>query len=71
MKKFEITPDDLRAGQTHVIKKIVDHLSSDTKEVKSEAKKDFSDIKELDLEGKVTVKEVAEAFNKLLAALKA
>ncbi len=70
MKKFEITPDDFRAGQTHVIKKIVEHLSSDTKELK-ESKADFSDIQEIDLDGKVTAKEVAEAFNKLLAALKA
>lgn len=64
--KFELTADDKRAGVNHQLNKIGKHLSN-----QSSVGVDVSDIKEIDVDGKVTNKEIAEAFNKLLKALKA
>lgn len=61
---FEFTQDDLRAGQRQMIDKLVAHVNTMSGE-----SKDFSKIEPLDTDGKLTVKEVAEAFNSLLKAL--
>lgn len=71
MKKFELTADDYRAGKDHLVRKMAEYLQSmDTVEKKEESNKDFSDIQEFDLENKVTAKELAEEFNKLVAIIK-
>lgn len=63
---FEFTQDDLRSGQRHMLDKLVAHVSTLGGE-----SKDLSEVDLLDTESKLTVKEVAEAFNQLLKALKA
>lgn len=66
-KKFELTADDQRAGVNHQLKKIGEHLAKQ----ESAGAVDLSEVKEIDVDGKVTNKEIAEAFNTLLKALKA
>lgn len=66
-KKFELTADDQRAGVNHQLKKIGEHLAKQ----ESAAAVDLSEVKEIDVDGKVTNKEIAEAFNTLVKALKA
>lgn len=70
MKKFELTHTDYRAGTTHVLRKIADYLSSDEAKGGGEKEKDFSSLKEFDLDEKVTAKELAEAYNDLVKMLK-
>lgn len=63
---FEFTQDDIRMGQRAMLMKLADKVSN----MKSGGKVDVSEVKELDTDSKLTVKEVAEAFNELLKALK-
>jgi hypothetical protein len=64
---FEFTQDDVRAGQRAMLMKLADKVST----MKSGGKVDVSGVEELDTDSKLTVKEVAEAFNQLVKALKA
>jgi len=61
---FEFTQDDLRSGNRQMMDKLVAHVNT----LGGEAR-DFSKIEELDLESKLTIKDVAEAYNKLVKAL--
>lgn len=68
MKKLEFTPDDIRMGNRAMLDKIVEAINSKASGV-NKAKLD--EVEELDTEKKLTNKDVAEAFNKLLQVLKA
>ena len=61
---FEFTQDDMRSGQRAMLDKLAAHVSSMEK-----GGKDFSKIELLDTDSKLSVKEVAEAFNSLVIAL--
>ena len=61
---FEFTHDDMRAGHRAMVEKLAAHVS----EMGGEAK-DFSKIESLDTESKLTIKDVAEAFNSLVKVL--
>ena len=61
---FEFTQDDMRSGQRAMLDKLAIHVSSMEKDGK-----DFSKIELLDTDSKLSVKEVAEAFNSLVKAL--
>lgn len=63
---FEFTQDDLRSGQRHMLDKLTAHVATLGGE-----SKELSNVELLDTESKLTVKEVAEAFNQLVKALKA
>jgi hypothetical protein len=63
---FEFTHDDMRMGQRAMLDKLAAHVDK----IGSKAKaKDFSGIELLDTESKLTIKDVAEAFNNLVKAL--
>lgn len=68
MKKLEFTPDDIRSGNRAMMDKIVEAINSKSSGVN---KTKLDEVEELDVEKKLTNKDVAEAFNKLLQALKA
>lgn len=61
---FEFTQDDMRSGQRAMLDKLAAHVSS-----MENGGKDFSKIELLDTDSKLSVKEVAEAFNSLVKAL--
>lgn len=67
MKKLEFTPDDVRMGNRAMLDKIVDAINS---KASGTNKSKLDEVEELDVEKKLTNKDVAEAFNKLLQALK-
>ncbi len=67
MKKLEFTPDDIRMGNRAMLDKIVEAINSKAAGVN---KTKLDEVEELDVEKKLTNKDVAEAFNKLLQALK-
>lgn len=67
MKKLEFTPDDIRSGTRAMMDKIVEAINSKAAGVN---KTKLDEIEELDVEKKLTNKDVAEAFNKILQALK-
>ena len=67
MKKLEFTPDDIRMGNRAMLDKIVEAINS---KAGSSNKAKLDEVEELDVEKKLTNKDVAEAFNKLLQALK-
>ena len=64
---FEFTHDDMRMGQRAMLDKLAAHVDKMGGKAKS---KDLSKVEELDTDSKLTVKEVAEAFNSLVKALK-
>lgn len=64
---FEFTHDDIRMGQRAMLDKLASHVDKLDGKAKN---KELTKIEELDTESKLTVKEVAEAFNSLLKALK-
>lgn len=72
MKKIELTADDMRRGDRAMLMKVVDEInkSASSNESSVSVKEKVADVQELDTESKNTVKEVAEAFNALLKALK-
>ena len=72
MKKIELTADDMRRGDRAMLMKVVDEInnSASLNESSVSVKEKVADVQELDTESKNTVKEVAEAFNALLKALK-
>lgn len=72
MKKIELTADDMRRGDRAMLMKVVDEINNSASSDKSSVsvKEKVADVQELDTESKNTVKEVAEAFNALLKALK-
>lgn len=64
---FEFSQDDLRAGNRQMMDKLAEHINKMSSGSKS---KDFKNLEELDVESKLTIKDVAQAYNELLKAIK-